>query len=353
MTYFDIIQDATFRDYVKLRIAKDTNNAFYSFPTSIPKLYKYQPLSHYAIDNVIKGYLSASRIGEFNDLFDGAMHCYGSEDERKKAAEKEWDELKSLMTATKLSDSLIEHDYYVNLHSNHLKTDSRLKFRELDFLGTYAVCLSSKNNSTLMWSHYANSNMGMCVEYDFNDKQVNKLQRSMLFPVAYSQSPIDILDLLEDDKGEICKYPIDTAVLCTALNKASDWKYENEWRLVMIPPSFGQQSRRIPIITPKPTRIILGYHFLKPFFYHDYKDTKEQDEAQSRIKDFKRLLDYIITNEIPVSIMLPVVGEYELKPRNISVEDIFQLFQYHFDDDEPKDIRYYYVVHDEMMDILT
>lgn len=352
LTYFDIIQDADFRNFVKLRIAKGTNNPLYSFPAKIPKLYKYQPISHYAIENTISGFLSASRIGEFNDLFDGAMHCHGSEEERKKAAEIKWNELKVLTTAANISKDLIEHDYYVNLYSDHFKTDSRLKFRQLDFLGTYAICLSTKNNSTLMWSHYADSNTGMCVEYDFNDITVKPLLRDMLFPVAYSSSPIDVNDLLEDDKCKIFKYPIDAAVLCTALNKANDWKYENEWRLVVVFASLKDQSRRIPIIVPKPTRIILGYHFLKSFFYHDHKDRKERHEAQNSIIEFKKLLDYIKNNSICVSIMVPVVGGYELIPKSISVDEIASLLQYHFDDDEPEDIRYYYVVHDEMMDML-
>lgn len=353
LTYFDIIQDEEFRDFARSRIAIGANNPSYFFSSGIPKLYKYQTLSHYAIDNVISGFLSASRIGEFNDLFDGAMHCYGSEEERRKAAEIKWSELKALTTAASLSKDLIEHDYYVNLYADHFKTDSRLKFRQLDYLGTYAICLSTKNNSTLMWSHYADSNTGMCVEYDYNGSQVNQLQRQMLFPVAYSSEPIDVLDLLEDEKSKICKYPLETAVLCTALNKSIDWEYENEWRLVLVIPSLREQSRRLPIIAPKPTRIILGYHFLKPFFYHDHKDAVGREEAKRRLKDFRRLLDFVKSNEIPISVMIPVVGGYELKPTDIPVEELFALLNYHFEDDDPEDIRYYYVVHDEMMDILT
>lgn len=87
LTYFDIIHDADFRNFVEQRIAKGTNNPFYPFKTNIHKLYKYQSLSDRATENVINGFLYATRIGDFNDLFDGAIHIYGSDEEIKEAAE--------------------------------------------------------------------------------------------------------------------------------------------------------------------------------------------------------------------------------------------------------------------------
>lgn len=215
-------------------------------------------------------------------MFDGAIHCYGSKEEIDEAAEAKWDELKSLMTSVNSSGNLIDHDYYVGLYQDHFKTDSRLKFRQLDYLGTFAICLSSKNDSTLMWSHYANSNTGMCVEYDFNNVQVKSLQRDMIFPVAYSSVPVFVKDLIEDEKSAICKFPIDAAVLCTALNKADVWEYENEWRLVFVLPFEKEKSRRIQIIVPKPSRIILGYHFLKNFFYYNFKNSEEKNRCTKK-----------------------------------------------------------------------
>lgn len=353
LTYFDIIHDADFRNFVEQRIAKGTSNPYYSFKTNIPKLYKYQSLSDRTIDNLINGFLYATRIGDFNDLFDGTIHYYGSEKERNKAAKSDWNEMKSLITAFNLPDNLIKHDEYVNRRSNRYKTESRMKFRLLDYLGTYAVCLSLKNNSTLMWSHYASSNTGMCVEYDFNDKNVNRLQRQMLFPVAYSSAPIDIKDLIEDDRNKICKHHIEASVLCTALNKATTWKYENEWRLVMILPSGSKSLRRIRVSTPKPTRIILGYHFLKPFFYYDYANEMERTESQNRIKTFEKLLEYTKINKIPISIMTPLVGRYRLKPKNISVEKIYSLFRRHFKHDAYRNIKFYHYTQDKIMDMLT
>lgn len=84
--------------------------------------------------------------------------------------------------------------------------------------------------------------------------------------------------------------------------------------------------RHIRAIHVKPTRIILGYLFLKHFFYNDCKNNKELTESQNRIKAFKRLLNYMQTNKIPISVITPLLDRYELKLKDISVEKICSLF---------------------------
>ena len=64
-------------------------------------------------------------------------------------------------------------------------------------------------------------------------------------------------------------------------------------------------------------------------------------------------MDYVKINQIPISITIPMVGGYKVTQKNTTVEEISSLIDYHFEDDEPENIRYYYVVHDEMMDMLN
>lgn len=310
-------------------------------------------MSKYAVDDILAGRMMATSIGEFNDLFDGAMHNYGTREERTQLAEEKWSELEKLRIAAGLSDSLLEHDNYVDMYTEHFKTESRLKFRELDCLGTYVYCLSSKCDSTLMWAHYSNSNTGICVEYDFNDETLNSLQKNMIFPVAYSQKPVDLYDLLADKKNQVFQYPLDAAVLCAALNKATVWSYENEWRLVLVLATVKDHECRLPLIAPSvPKSIALGYHFLKSFFYYDYKNKQEQDLAAEHLFDMVRLLKYMKTQQIPAWIMVPSIGDYTLVRKPIAVDALMKLLSYHFKDNDPENMRYYYVVHDELMDLL-
>ena len=175
----------------------------------------------------------------------------------------------------------------------------------------------------------------------------------MIFPVAYSHKPIDVSDLLNDEKRQICPYPLDVAVLCSALNKASVWSYENEWRLVLFLPFMKKKERRIdsaPLI--KPTKVFLGYHFLKSFFYYDDKNADEIALASKQINDFIRLMAHLENNDIPVAVMTPAIGSYRFIPRKISVDDLLSLIRYKFRNNKPQNMRFYYTVHNQLMDKL-
>ena len=352
ITFLDLILQDEFRNFVSHRLAEVVRAPQYIFSTSFPLLYKYRPLSKYAVDDIIDGRVTATSIGDFNDLFDGAMHRYGTQEECLNAAEEKWTEFEKHRIAAGLPEGLLKHDYYVETYTEHFKTESRLKFRELDYLGTYVCCFSSKCDSTLMWAHYANSNTGICVEYDFTSPAANAMQKKLLFPVAYSREPVDLRDLLNDEKGEVYQYPLDAAVLCAALNKAEIWSYENEWRMVLVLATAKEKERRLSIFAPSPTSILFGYHFLKPFFYYDFKNKRENEDAAAKIRETVRLLNYIKQQKLSVSVMTPSIGGYNLVKKAVDIDALRDLIYRYFKDGDPENMRYYYVVHDELMDLI-
>lgn len=87
-------------------------------------------------------------------------------------------------------------------------------------------CLTTDYTNKLMWSHYADSHKGICVEYDFSDRAVNKSQP---LPVYYShERPQFDWKLSQEAKSK------GTACLMQALlTKDEDWSYEKEWRMVI------------------------------------------------------------------------------------------------------------------------
>lgn len=349
-TFFDLLQQDEYRDFVSKRLLIASNTE-YSFPSTLPKLYQYKPLSKYAIDDICSGQITATAIGEFNDLFDGAFHRYGTEKERIVAAEKKWNKLEFLRKSAKISDLGIEQDSYVGPFKDYYKIDSRLKFRMLDCLGTYVSCFSSENDSVLMWSHYAKSNTGICIEYNFNNLPVNHLLTKSIFPVCYSDSPVVLSDLLDDENQTQFTYPLETAVLCVALNKATVWSYENEWRLVWVLASMKKMPRRLTLKTDiLPTRIYFGYHFLRQLFYNSFGN--EYEQAKNNIKQLWRLIEYMDKNDITMSIMMPYVGQYLFKPIEVRIEQMRKFLIQIFDDNEPEDIQYYHIIHDELKDLL-
>lgn len=353
ITFLDLVQDTDFRSFVERQIAKRTANHQYLFPNNFPPLYKYRPFTNYAVNDIVNGNITTTSIGEFNDLFDGAFHRYGTKEERQRTAEDEWDEFERHRLAANLPAGILQHDDYVNMCIKNYKVDSRLKFRELDYLGTYVCCFSTERSSILMWSHYADYNTGICIEYNFNSLPTNALLRKTIFPVAYSQKPIDLKDLLADKGGDVYKYPLDAAVLCAALNKSNIWQYENEWRLIFVLASSNKDSKRLPIIYQEtPASISFGYHFLKSFFYYDFHNENEFENAKRRITDAKRLLEYAKEKGIPISIMIPSIGNYQLIPVIIPIDSLLSLIARHFRSDKPENMRFYYVVHNKLMDII-
>ena len=66
--------------------------------------------------------------------------------------------------------------------------------------------LTTRYDDALMWSHYASSHAGICIEYDFKDyiEQLDKTNM-LLFPVNYSEKRVTI-DQSILDKIDLKKY---------------------------------------------------------------------------------------------------------------------------------------------------
>mgnify|MGYP000027229230 FL=1 len=204
-----------------------------------------------------------------------------------------------------------------------------------------------------MWSHYAASNTGICIEYDFNLAKIKNTIKNAIFPIAYSKQPINISDLLQDKKEKIFKHSIDAALLCAAINKADIWNYEHEWRwIIMLPIQRYCELRRIPLSAPKPSAIILGYHILKNCFYYDRNNQNEINRAQKNMDNLIKLLSYVKDNNILLYITIPIPGEYGLSPHRIDVTILKRFVESKFIACRPEDMHNYYAIHDELMDIL-
>lgn len=121
-------------------------------------------------------------------------------------------------------------------------------------------CFSSSGwNNQLMWSHYANSYSGICVEYDFN--KINDFI-GFIFPVNYTTNRptlslqdlgIAKFDLNAEEK--IVHGDTDVSkILSYLLSKNTCWKYEDEWRIINI----GEANTPIFIELPFVKSITFG-----------------------------------------------------------------------------------------------
>lgn len=104
------------------------------------------------------------------------------------------------------------------------------------------MSLSEVNDDILMWSHYADSHRGICIEFTAS-KSTPFFAETV--PVEYSDN-IPVLSHYRDTQYEVFR--------ASCLVKAAHWSYEREWRSVEV--RAGRGAKRFPI--EHLTAVILG-----------------------------------------------------------------------------------------------
>lgn len=98
------------------------------------------------------------------------------------------------------------------------------------------ACFTTNPYSMLMWSHYANSHKGFCIEYDFPSYGCEKEKDLAvnLFPVIYSDERVSVLEycLLDMKSPTVTDEVLWPIYKYGLLTKSLDWMYQNEWRLI-------------------------------------------------------------------------------------------------------------------------
>lgn len=186
--------------------------------------YKFLSPTPMAFDNFERDYLSFCNPRYFNDIYEGMI--------RQKGSPKAKMEPKRLETIIqKACDSVA------------------------------ITCLTETWNNMLMYSHYADSFKGFCLEYSMQ-KMIEHLPESMyFFPVIYQNRPSSLAEMekMENILSEMEKKIKSTSTInLSSISEADDlvsyfihkngnWKYEREWRFIIPKSKFGEffPSQRI------------------------------------------------------------------------------------------------------------
>ena len=119
--------------------------------------------------------------------------------------------------------------YFANRHQFNDPLDCKLKIHglstqdqakidsTLDATGIF--CLSEVNDNPLMWSHYADSHKGVCIEYSTSG---DDLFGHELTPVRYAKS-YPTLSTSDNADAVYCRNYLST--------KSDHWEHESEWRI--------------------------------------------------------------------------------------------------------------------------
>ncbi len=145
-------------------------------------------------------------------------------------------EEKTIVEALAMEDVLKELEDVVV----RVRDETYLPFLK-DFLSKLTVtCFSASGwDNQLMWSHYADSFSGICVEYNFEkmDKFIG-----FMYPVKYSSvrptislKDLGLSELKKDENGKFVTDEVNiNAIFSCLLAKNKCWSYENEWRLINV-----------------------------------------------------------------------------------------------------------------------
>lgn len=103
-----------------------------------------------------------------------------------------------------------------------------LRMKELFLIG----CLCTDYKNKLMWSHYADSHKGFCIEYDYGMIDIDA-QTTLPLPVIYSdERPLISWKAALDNTPENLEEAV-VQFTKGLLTKDSIWSYENEWRILV------------------------------------------------------------------------------------------------------------------------
>lgn len=216
------------------------------------RLYKYRAFSDLTVQMLVADKLFFADPAKFNDPLDARpilrsdlKNCELEELLRKLVAARVVAEMEAATRSLKIKVgtakehiekvSLREAEKIISLVDSRLKGRSKQRERVLkldireELLKTYSdgvFCLAEKSDCPLMWSHYGDQHKGICIGYSVPEAAISKVSK-----VSYNKKRVvDVRDIAEMLAGnDEAKQRVDHAV---QFWKASEWKYEKEWRLI-------------------------------------------------------------------------------------------------------------------------
>ena len=135
--------------------------------------------------------------------------------------------LRSILNNTLWCSNTKEFNDPVDPYIRNDKNESSNQFYNYLLERIKVACLTTHNDNTLMWSHYADKHKGICIEYDISQLQNNN--NFILKKIDYNLSML-LFDLKNEillDNNKSIKSIIDLFTV-----KSKEWEYEDEYRIL-------------------------------------------------------------------------------------------------------------------------
>ena len=184
--------------------------------SEVTSLYKYRAFNKYSLQSLINEVVWFSTPASFNDPFDCGIHVDEQKmEESVRAAVEE-----AYSKAGKSTDQIPPGKLEAQEEDKQAFQKFRSSVYDL-FQSAGIFSLSCIDNDILMWSHYADSHRGFCIEYSRTPDNILGEQAE---PVRYQN------DLPSLSAGDVAGSGGGIDKLW--LTKSAHWSYEEEWRVI-------------------------------------------------------------------------------------------------------------------------
>src|SRR6218665_619880 len=291
------------KKYIEYMMSEDYEAGFDLKQQHFPKsFFKYRKLTAQTIENIENKQIWLSKIGSLNDPFessiqfdnDASLRLYFASDVFQKGFETKFGfaltarELDQIINSNQPYSTYLKVCGLKNIVFNdspekQLSKAQRRGAEIIDEINEHnrICCFSERNDSLLMWSHYADEHKGICIEYDLGS---NDEIRPFLSPIAYSDTIYKIKTF--DDLTPLQQ-------IGAMLTKCKDWEYEEEWRYTPIKAFDKDLDEKVNV--PIPKAVYFGPRFL-------------QNELELK----SRLIKVLDEQKIPIHLMKKHPTEYKL-----------------------------------------
>ena len=214
-------------------------------------IYKYANISN-AIKILKSGKIILTNPLEFNDPFDSELLIKNEDYEKAIELIKNYCFFKVLSNKT--------NNKNIKKMMNEIKKEKIYKYNEFNILGNFSKkndinfinnikkkvdeirnsaligCFSKTNNNILMWSHYADSHKGVCIEFEEERKNIFKdvsySETREYFDINFVVSKLLAFDFL-NKKYDLNDNALFDKIMKPFYVKSKDWEYEQEIRCVL------------------------------------------------------------------------------------------------------------------------
>lgn len=223
MVHKDYLNEEQFEMYKQYIYAGSIDEAKKMLLEIIPEncvIYKYYRGINRDWNSIIKPELWLCQAGYFNDPYDCAFlyNCHTRE----------------------IYDPKTERDLAIEESIKQYEQDKK---SDIIQSAVFVGCFSERNESLLMWSHYADEHRGLCIGYNLHDL----IKNYNCFPVIYSDEMPQEKEIDLDKTDSLMKY---------MLTKCRDWSYEKEWRIIQIDRTCTKSGKLISF--ERPVEVYMG-----------------------------------------------------------------------------------------------